>query len=515
MHNNYYFIRQLVPELKALLEGTVLMECYSQNKDELVLSFLGDEKKEVHIVASLGADFSCLHFPAETHRAKKNSVSLFPDLPGQNVKDVLSIPNERLFVIDFTENLRLAFKLFGNRGNIILFLNNKPVSLFKNNLRQDKDFSINETGREVDYSFDNFQLRGLKKTFFTLGDLPEFWLKQNGYEDKADEEKYDMIIQLIKKLESPQYYITRVNGKVVLSLLETGEVLNKKSSAIEAVNSFYSAHFRYNFLEHQKGKILSLIDGRLKAGRAYIEKSEEKIAELSDLFPPEKVADIVMANLHAIPPGTEKVTLFDFYRNRDIEISLKKDITPQKYAESLYKKSKKRPMEMNRLQEQVRSKAQEMDGLLRERKVIEALENHRELEPFVKKYITAPEKEEQVPSLRFKECEYMGYKIYVGRNAENNDELTQKFAHKDDLWLHARDVTGSHVIVRHRTGQNFPKNVIEKAASLAAYYSKRKNETLCPVIYTLKKNVRKVKGAPKGAVKVERENVIMVPPADF
>jgi predicted ribosome quality control (RQC) complex YloA/Tae2 family protein len=190
-------------------------------------------------------------------------------------------------------------------------------------------------------------------------------------------------------------------------------------------------------------------------------------------------------------------------------------LTPQKQAEILYKKSKNRPKELQRLEDQMRVKGNELQLLREERGKVEAIEYHKDLEPYVKKFILAPEKEQEEPALRFKECEYMGYKIYVGRSSDNNDELTQKFAAKDDLWLHAKDVSGSHVVVKYKAGQNFPKNVIEKAASLAAFYSKRKNETYCPVIYTQKKYVRKVKGAPKGSVRVERESVIMVEPRDF
>ena len=110
------------------------------------------------------------------------------------------------------------------------------------------------------------------------------------------------------------------------------------------------------------------------------------------------------------------------------------------------------------------------------------------------------------------EFEFKGFKIWVGKNAESNDQLTLKHSYKEDLWLHAKDVPGSHVIIKHQSGKPFPKDVIERAAQLAAYNSKRKTETLCPVAFTPKKYVRKRKGDPAGAVVVEREDVIMVEP---
>ena len=103
----------------------------------------------------------------------------------------------------------------------------------------------------------------------------------------------------------------------------------------------------------------------------------------------------------------------------------------------------------------------------------------------------------------------------VGKNARYNDELTLKVANKNDLWLHAKDVAGSHVVIRDQAGKKIPREVLEAAAQLAAWYSKRKTDSLCPVIYTPKKYIRKRKGDPPGAVVVEKEDVIMVVPRNF
>jgi predicted ribosome quality control (RQC) complex YloA/Tae2 family protein len=102
--------------------------------------------------------------------------------------------------------------------------------------------------------------------------------------------------------------------------------------------------------------------------------------------------------------------------------------------------------------------------------------------------------------------------VLVGNNARQNDLLTLKFAKKEDLFFHAKDVTGSHVILKQVSGRSIPKTTLEKTAALAAYYSKRKTDTLCPVGYTAKKYVRKPKGSPPGLVLVEREKVLLVKP---
>ena len=83
---------------------------------------------------------------------------------------------------------------------------------------------------------------------------------------------------------------------------------------------------------------------------------------------------------------------------------------------------------------------------------------------------------------------------------------------KDDLWLHAKDVSGSHVIIKYKSEAKPSSEIKEKAAQLAAYFSKRKSDSLCPVVITPRKFVRKRKGDPPGAVVVEKEEVLLVVP---
>ena len=103
-----------------------------------------------------------------------------------------------------------------------------------------------------------------------------------------------------------------------------------------------------------------------------------------------------------------------------------------------------------------------------------------------------------------------GYRILVGKNSKNNDKLSFQVAKKDDIWLHAKDVAGSHVIIQNPTGKEMPAPVLEFAAKLAAKNSKRKSEALVPVSWTWKKYVRKPKGFVAGAVLVDRETVLLI-----
>jgi predicted ribosome quality control (RQC) complex YloA/Tae2 family protein len=103
--------------------------------------------------------------------------------------------------------------------------------------------------------------------------------------------------------------------------------------------------------------------------------------------------------------------------------------------------------------------------------------------------------------------------LYVGKTAADNDELTLRFAKPNDYWFHARGVPGSHAVLRSPSkDKKPPKNIIEQAAAIAAYFSKARNAKMSPVAYTQKKYIRKPKGAAVGAVILEREEVLMVRP---
>jgi predicted ribosome quality control (RQC) complex YloA/Tae2 family protein len=122
-----------------------------------------------------------------------------------------------------------------------------------------------------------------------------------------------------------------------------------------------------------------------------------------------------------------------------------------------------------------------------------------------------PEASERVPFRCFS-LEH-DYEVWVGRNAKQNDALTFRHARKYDLWMHARGVAGSHVVLRLPNRDARPgKPILEQAAAIAAYFSKAQGSSLVPVIVTPRKYVRKPKGAATGAVAVEREDVLLVEP---
>jgi len=114
----------------------------------------------------------------------------------------------------------------------------------------------------------------------------------------------------------------------------------------------------------------------------------------------------------------------------------------------------------------------------------------------------------KVPFRRFMSAD--GLPIFVGRNAEENEELTFHLAKSDDLWLHARGSPGSHVVIRLAKGVDPPPDTLRDAATLALLYSDLKKSGKGEVIYTRRKWVKKAKGQAVGAVIVTQEKTISV-----
>lgn len=520
MHQNYYFLRQLAPALDLEIRGKRFLEAFSQERDELIMVFAeargkNNFYKPFFLKASLRPDFASLSFPEQFDRARRNSVDLFEDLYGQMVSQVRVFANERALGIYLENGEVLVFKLFGNRSNIAHFGSGGEVEgVFNNKLTADHNLVLTELDRDLDQSFAAFEAQEGKfePLFPTFGKVVKEYLypKLAGVEDLA--ERWEIVQETVQLLETPTFYLTQLHHLPTLSLLPVGEITETLTDPLVALTRFYYAYARVGNVDKEKADWLRMLQKRIKQTKNYLANSFQKLVELEEGGKNEELGHILMANLHQIPERAERAELYDFYRDQPISIKLKKDLSPQKNAEVYYRKAKNEKIETDKIQENLALREEELTQLRTHYNAIEPMAQLRELRTYIKKNNLTPAKAGTDQGQLFRRVEFQNFVILVGRNAKNNDLLTQQYAHKDDLWLHARDVTGSHVVVKHQAGKKFPAPVIERAAELAAWYSKRRTDSLCPVIVTPKKFVRKPKGLPPGAVRVEKEEVVMVVP---
>jgi len=535
MHYNYHFLKQLSQHLAQTFgvswhfgqdeRQTIpcppksmpfeLLLAFSQDKDELILGFAND-KEQLYCKATLKSELTSLVFLEDFARAKRNSVDLFTDLQKRKVVSITQFAFERAFSINFEGDFQLLFKMHGKFSNIILFGQGKFVIAFHKKLENDKNITLDSLDKNPNLSLQGLQEAegNCNKLLPTLGKDVKQYLESKGVEALPADQKWALLMDTIQILEAGKFYIQNPEALPTFSLLPDKDAL-VFTNPFEALQAFYT-RFTYNFyFYNEQQNALRNLQKKLKQVQTYLDKTLARLLEMEDSKLNEETANIIMANLHQIPANVTEIELYDFYKDTNRKIKLKKDLTPQKTAEQYYRKAKNEKIEKETLQRNIARKEEEVKATQAH---ITAIQNTKELK-FLRKYLkdnhlVAQEKEKQENSL-FRKFNYLGWDIWVGKNAKNNDVLTQQYARKDDLWLHAKDVSGSHVVIKAQAGKPFPVNIIEKAASLAAFYSKRSNDTLCPVLYTPRKFVRKTRDLVAGQVIVEKEEVVMVVPERF
>ena len=236
-----------------------------------------------------------------------------------------------------------------------------------------------------------------------------------------------------------------------------------------------------------------------------------------------RLGDIVTANLHAIRRGQTVLHAVDFYdaEMREIAISLKPELSPQQNAAKFYKDYAKAKHAEKILAEQIASgetEASYLAGVLEE---LERAENEHDLSEIRAEledggYVRPTDRRKgkpmkQAPSKPMEFFSSDGYRILVGKNNRQNDQLSLKSAHKNDIWLHVQKFHGAHTVIECG-GAPVPDETITEAAMLAALYSEAKDSQNVPVDVTPVRFLKKPNGAKPGMVVYDRYRTVLVTP---
>ena len=504
------------------MSGQKLIQCFSLNKSEIVFVF-SDDVNSFSIKSWFG-EISLFSFPDTEPKTGRNTKNLFEEIIGTKVSECLIHPHDRSFRINFEKEFSLVFMMYGKNGNILIFNKNVQVEKFRLQFEKHKNILLSDFDAYTNPQFEEYTLlskekgaiNAIKDLFAGLSPVMIQYLEAHEIAMKPIPDQWIRIKNLETILLSGPIDIIQPasagNEQVILTLLPVEYAGNKTFTTydvIEAVNEFANRYFYEKHFRELQTSALASINAAIDKAKKQLNSARQTVLSLASDNNYKQLADIIMANLHTIPSGAESIKLFNFYTKADVEIKLKREMSPQHWAEKLYRKSKNQELEQKKTSEKIKTLESEIINLEKEMTQISAIENFKELKLVSK----AGEKElKNNPVLPYRHFNYDGFDIYVGKSAANNDKLTFGLAHKEDLWLHAQGVSGSHVIIRNKQRTIFPQPVIEKAAKLAAYYSKNKGSILSPVIYTLCKYVRKPKGAAPGAVICEKEKMIMAAP---
>ena len=347
-----------------------------------------------------------------------------------------------------------------------------------------------------------------------------------------DTELWDAYGQVIAYFDpanvSPQLIVDK-GEPIAASPLSLHQFPHTSAQAFETMSEALSAYYDAITLKEHIASERRALTQALKKQENLLQRKADGLC--ADLERAERAEDyriqgeLLLANLHAVTRGQKQVELQNYYSPEleTLSISLDPERTPSDNAQAYFKKYTKAKRGRSRILQLISDLEAEQEMLrlcvskLEIADTLDALQRLR-AEFVTNGYLKAPQhgKQKQAisegPFRRYTSIN--GFQIYVGRNSQSNDLLLRQIAKPRDMWLHTKQIHGSHVIIRNpENRQDIPMPTLLQAAQLAAYYSKAHHASNVPVDYTWVRYVVKRKGNVAGYVHYTREKTLYVEPA--
>jgi predicted ribosome quality control (RQC) complex YloA/Tae2 family protein len=507
-----FTIEKLSIELGRKLNHSRLINAFSTNISDVFLEF---DSLTIKVTFYKGVAY--FQFPDPSKLQKKNRLPVFKNLVGQEVDSVHAVAFDRTFYISFSNGDILTFYLFGRFSQLAFYSNNLLVDHFPVKAKEVVEFIPNNNQLSILINKLN-DANTIQSVLPFLTNEEVAFLENKNALNVNSEVKSSLLQEVRNKcLVHNSFYIYTLNNQYKLEVnkgIEEGgnnecEVITETDNLMDALDRFSRLHIAHQTFNETKNSHLAVLKRELKSLTKKQLSIKTRIEALGNAAGYRQKADLIMANLHQIKTNTPTVRLLNFEGIKEVVIKLNKNISPQANAERYYKKAKNESKQIEFAQQSL----EQLNSQIRKKQLeIEEYAEITELKQL--RRIADNAKQQKDIRLPYKQLKLAGFEIRIGRGAKDNDELLRFHTSKNDIWLHAKDVSGSHVIIRNPNKIKIPAEVLEKAASLAAFYSKAKHESLSAVIYTERKYVRKPKGATPGLVKVDKEDVLLVEPKE-
>ncbi len=570
----FCLVPELEETLKGSKISQVLL---SPDRKELLLLLRGRKKEASLFFCAHAQDYRIEILDGDETKTKKadyEKTNLFSYAVGAYIEKVEQVDFDRVIKISCLKKSQvganiefdLVFELTGRNANLILVRNDgliidclRKIDSTQNRFRQvlpgeryvpppsrrkRNPFQIEEGEfvtlvRSHDFSLSEF----LASHFVGLDELLvekiifEANISLTAKTEDLNEEDIEGLwktfhrtFEEIGQRKSSFQIITNEEGKAkAISCVSLPFLSDEQKISCESLNCAIKSFFSQKLEDQQRQASLSRFSEVASRAQKRLERRKEKIEE--DLKQAEKFeqykrfGDLLMMSKDGMKRGQEAVKLTNIFDPQQslVEISLKANLSPIQNAQAYFKKYKKAKdsFVVTRKRKAETEKEIAQLGNILEKLSDEAKELR--LEEIEKELISLGLlREKRTPGKKRKDKKEFsprtfvtkdGSEILVGRNNKENDYLTFRFARPDDLWLHAQDVPGSHVVLRRKEKKKEPShNGIREAAQVAAHFSKARGEKKAPVIYTQAKYVKKPRKAKPGLALVEREKAILVEP---
>lgn len=551
MHKNYYLYEKQVNQIKPMILGKTIENIFTFQKNELLIE-LGEPRTH-YLLINISVERP--HFLLKPiFNISHSKYQLFQEIRGRIILDVMIHPYDKHITLDLGPEL-IEIYFYGKRPNIFLYdRNQKPMNSFKNGQPPqnipDKswlDFRTMDSSQlqkviaaSITSRFEDF----LKNSFAALNNLliSEICFRTNLDRDKTlinlTRDDLGQLLSVFGQIKEELVatdncvYVYDNGHLTYLSIIRL-EHLEKnqpvyKSSSFKTVNEAWQYYINQALNSQKLDKIYHLAYQSIQKRIDYLNRSLAQLQKNENLQQRKSEAELKGNLLLTFKNNlniqkNEVVVENIFSENLEkIRIKVNPQKSPVENAQIYFTKFKN--LERDKFLLTIKKNTllrdlEEMNDLNKELAISDTLPKIVKLH---NKLIemgliqSAKGTSSSSQSLRYLFKHYIldkGWEIFIGRSGENNEILTFHFANKWDLWLHAQDVSGSHVILRLPVkNQKPPLHIIEQAAQFAATYSQAKHSLTVPVIYTEVRYVSRIRNAPKGTVKTQSSKTIFVSP---
>ncbi len=567
------FLRHIKNEIEKEALGARVNQIYQPNRDELVIvlrNYEGMKKLLLSARANSPRVNFCVNTPENPAQPPMFCMLLRKRLGGGKLTAVRQLGCDRVLFLDFEcinelgdlETLSVVCEIMGMYSNLIVINRDtgviidalKRVDLTVSSRRfvlpniryelpdaQDKHNILESTPEQIALSAQNLPgemplSKALMNVIQGISPIVARELEYRvgeGVTNRLQGVYYDKLINVLgefkaktESCEGEPCIVYREDDRPMdfsfMPITQYGGYAQVKptTGCSATVDEFYEerdSRERMRVKSHSLNKLLNnLIDRTARK----INKQRTELAQCGNREQLRISGDLLHANLYRIERGATEAEVENFYdeNNAVVKIKLNPAISPAANAQKYYKDYQKAKTAETVLTEQIEKSKAELSYLESVADSLSRAETERELSQIREElteqgYLRRPKgkqpKLSQLPPKEFKSSD--GFTILVGRNNRQNDKLTLKTAAKTDMWLHTKDIHGSHVIIRC-DGKPATDAAIIEAARLAAYHSKARESTNVPVDYTLVKNVSKPAGAKPGMVIYVKNKTVYVDP---
>ncbi len=388
-----------------------------------------------------------------------------------------------------------------------------PFDLTDKDLLKNIDFNSGKIDRQIVQQFAGISPLFAKEIIFRAGLVNRITLPP-------------IFIQLMEKIKKHDYsyMITKSETKEAFYIVPLKH-MNGKYKAFDTLSAmldhFYFGKAERDRVRQQAHDLERLLKNEIKKNKEKIKKLQATLKKAKKADEYQLAGELLTAHMHLVKQGMEKVNVVNYYDPEGAECTIDLDPgkSPSENAQSYFNQYRKAKNAIDVVQKQMKQAEEEIDYFERLLQQISSAstddiaEIREELmdEGYVKRKKGRSRKTKQTKPKIEKYVATDQTEILVGKNNRQNDYLTSKVARRDEIWLHTKNIPGSHVVIR---SDDPSEKTIEEAAMIAAYFSQARDSSSVPVDFTKVRHVKKTKGAKPGFVIYTDEQTVYVTPKE-